>query len=539
MTASPLTYSRFKAPDAANGTLDVYEAGSLQNRKTTYSNPGLSSQNTNPVQLNSLGEADIFYTGLARLVLKDESGSQIWDKDDIGVASDVSGEWINSLSATYASSTTFTLSGDQTTEYHVNRRIRLTGSTTAYGRITVTSYSAPNTTVTVVLTSGTLDATLATVATSVISGNAASGIHYSHIQGSDVASASTINLNTLIGDYCHITGTTTITAITLTKGREITVVFDGALTLTNGASLILPPGENITTVANDTAVFRGEASGVVRCVSYVRKGMTATAAELSQAHGLGLLGYITGFVPTQAADAVHDLTFSAGACRNAADTISCKPTWSTLTKQIDASFAEGTNQGGMATGSVANSTAYYYNLIRKDSDTTVFDICIDVSSSHANTPSGWTFMREIHREFTDGSAQLRAQTYLETAGGGIRSKLGTPLTAFTDTNPGTNLVTKTLAVSPGTEVMGTLTIIDATPASATYMVFSEVGSTATEPDVTNYTTYVGGVAGDIYRQCEIQRYVDSSRNIEYELSQSTADHTVTFQIFSWKNHRRT
>ena len=90
-------------------------------------------------------------------------------------------------------------------------------------------------------------------------------------QGADIASAATINLTTATGNYVHITGTTTITAITLAQGAERTVVFDGALTLTNGASLLLPTGANITTAAGDTAVFRGEAAGVVRCVSYVPK----------------------------------------------------------------------------------------------------------------------------------------------------------------------------------------------------------------------------------------------------------------------------
>lgn len=170
MTASPLTYSRFKAPDAANGTLDVYEAGSLQNRKTTYSNPGLSSQNTNPVQLNSLGEADIFYTGLARLVLKDESGSQIWDKDNIGLSGDTSTEWTNTLSATYSSATQFTLSGDQTTQYHKARRVKLVGSVTKYGAITASTYSNPNTTVTVTTDdSSSLDGTLSSVSTGFVS----------------------------------------------------------------------------------------------------------------------------------------------------------------------------------------------------------------------------------------------------------------------------------------------------------------------------------------------------------------------------------
>ena len=91
-----------------------------------------------------------------------------------------------------------------------------------------------------------------------------------YTQGANVASATTTVLDTTTGDYIHITGTTTITAITLAQGAERSIVFDGILTLTNGASLILPSGANITTAAGDTAVFRGEASAVVRCVSYIR-----------------------------------------------------------------------------------------------------------------------------------------------------------------------------------------------------------------------------------------------------------------------------
>lgn len=92
----------------------------------------------------------------------------------------------------------------------------------------------------------------------------------SYAQGADIASATTINLDTATGDYVHVTGTTTITGVTLKQGQERTIVFDGALTFTHGASLILPEGVNITTAAGDSAILRGEASGVVRCVSYER-----------------------------------------------------------------------------------------------------------------------------------------------------------------------------------------------------------------------------------------------------------------------------
>lgn len=98
---------------------------------------------------------------------------------------------------------------------------------------------------------------------------------YSH--GADIASASTVNLDTATGDLVDVTGTTTITAITLSEGREATVRFTGILTLTHGASLVLPGAANITTAAGDFAIFRGYASGVVRCVAYTRAAVAPLA----------------------------------------------------------------------------------------------------------------------------------------------------------------------------------------------------------------------------------------------------------------------
>jgi hypothetical protein len=89
-------------------------------------------------------------------------------------------------------------------------------------------------------------------------------------QGNNIASAGTLNLETATGDLIDVTGTTNVTAITLSTGHVRTVRFTGALTLTNGASLVLPGGQNITTASGDFAVFRGYASNVVRCVSYTR-----------------------------------------------------------------------------------------------------------------------------------------------------------------------------------------------------------------------------------------------------------------------------
>ncbi len=119
----------------------------------------------------------------------------------------------------------------------------------------------------------------------------------SNSQGADIASSGTINLSTATGDYVNVTGTTTITAITLAQGLERTVKFAGILTLTNGASLILPSGANITTAAGDVAIFRGEASGVVRCVAYTKangQAVASTAVGSYQNNGYALNRYNFG-----------------------------------------------------------------------------------------------------------------------------------------------------------------------------------------------------------------------------------------------------
>ena len=66
----------------------------------------------------------------------------------------------------YVSTTSFKMTGDKTAIYQVHRRVRAIGSTpfTIYGTITASSFSSPDTTVTVVWDSGTLNNTLTEIA---------------------------------------------------------------------------------------------------------------------------------------------------------------------------------------------------------------------------------------------------------------------------------------------------------------------------------------------------------------------------------------
>jgi hypothetical protein len=92
------------------------------------------------------------------------------------------------------------------------------------------------------------------------------------------ASAATLNLDAVNAVLTDVSGTATITAITLAEGRQRHVRATGAFTLTNGASLVLPGGANIVAAAGDFMTFRGYAAGVVRCTNYTRANGTALVA---------------------------------------------------------------------------------------------------------------------------------------------------------------------------------------------------------------------------------------------------------------------
>jgi hypothetical protein len=105
--------------------------------------------------------------------------------------------------------------------------------------------------------------------------------------GSSIASATSLALGT-DGDYFTVTGTTTITGISasgVSIGTRVLLEFADAVTLTHGASLVLPEGSSFTTAAGDRGVFVKTAVGNVwLCESFTRA--TAPAQALVSLSGL-------------------------------------------------------------------------------------------------------------------------------------------------------------------------------------------------------------------------------------------------------------
>lgn len=165
--------------------LFVYLAGTTT-KATSYTETNGLVPNSNPIPLNARGEvpAGLYVPGGAiyKIVLApptdtDPPSSPIWTRDnltpinDVVTASAVS-EWVTSVyTVTYSNATTFTVSGDVTAVYQVNRRVRATiGSGNLYGAITASTFSLGVTTVVVLWDSGSMDGTLTAVDYALLSG---------------------------------------------------------------------------------------------------------------------------------------------------------------------------------------------------------------------------------------------------------------------------------------------------------------------------------------------------------------------------------
>lgn len=159
----------------AGALLFTYEAGS-STKETTYQDSGGTTAHANPIVLDADGritagvwltEGQSYKFVLAPTDDTDPPTSPIWTLDNVtGINdSEISLEqWSSSgLTATFVSTVQFTVPGDQTSELHVGRRVKVVDSGgTKYGIITVSAFTTL-TTVTVVLDSGVLASPISTL----------------------------------------------------------------------------------------------------------------------------------------------------------------------------------------------------------------------------------------------------------------------------------------------------------------------------------------------------------------------------------------
>lgn len=198
--------------------------------------------------------------------------------------------------------------------------------------------------------------------------------------------------------FLERTLTGTANELTVTNGNGVsgnpTVSLPSAITLT-GKTLT---GGTHNTGTYDSAVHTAIDinSGTIDDVSI---GVITAALLRGHLHGLTLSNNGT--------DATNDIDIALGTAASDDAIPTLMILASAITKRLDAGWAVGTNQGGLDTGSIANTT-YHIFVIRRP-DTGVVDVLFSTSAASPTMPANYTQKRRIGSIIRSGGA-IRAFT---------------------------------------------------------------------------------------------------------------------------------
>jgi len=150
------------------GKVETYEPNGSSTPKPLYSDKALTTSVGAVQTLNSLGmfSAELFGDGDYYIIVKYADATTAYDMEYIegeGSGNNAATEWEASVTPTFISTTSFSVAGDLTSDFHVNRRVKTenTGGT-VYGTITASAFTTL-TTITIENDSGVLDSGLSSV----------------------------------------------------------------------------------------------------------------------------------------------------------------------------------------------------------------------------------------------------------------------------------------------------------------------------------------------------------------------------------------
>ncbi|KEC75477.1 hypothetical protein RLPCCGM1_c0854 [Rhizobium leguminosarum bv. phaseoli CCGM1] len=178
----------------------------------------------------------------------------------------------------------------------------------------------------------------------------------------------------------------------IADGGTVTIDPNGAETIDGAATLTVPNGYSAYLICSGSAFFTDK----VLTRLQAKAESTAVGSFID-----GLLLSNNGSNPSTHVD------FAAGSARSGSSFVSSA---STMTKRLNGTWAVGTGNGGLDTGSVAASATYFAYAIRKDSDLT-FDVVLSTSATIGGVTTtlltGFTIVKCIGVVLTDASSNVR------------------------------------------------------------------------------------------------------------------------------------
>lgn len=187
--------------------------------------------------------------------------------------------------------------------------------------------------------------------------------------------------------YSKAAGTTAVPNTTVRSAQFNDTINDIVQDLNNPRPIV---------VGGTGAASKSTAATALEVVSY-GTAQTLTAAQQAIARtsiSAALNGHLYGLtLSNNVTDATNDIDIAAGEAASTEAIPVLMVLASAITKRLDAAWAVGTGNGGLDTGSIANTT-YHVWLIQR-SDTGVVDVLFSTSATSPTMPTNYDRKRRI------------------------------------------------------------------------------------------------------------------------------------------------
>ena len=303
------------------------------------------------------------------------------------------------------------------------------------------------------------------------------------------------------------------TLVDVNANLDVSGTYTGAGTMTTGGNIVIPNAGNIGSVgdadsmaiASNGVVTFSQApvfpDGSIPLADLDIDGATDIGAAIVDADlfiiddgaggtnrkvaasriatyiGAGLpRGYLSGMGLSNATDTAHDITVAVGEVRDNANAVDIVLA-SAMTKRIDATWASGSGNGGLASGvSLGNNTWYHVHAIVVSGSADIgFDTSITAANLVANNSA--SAFRRIGAVLTDGSANI-----LNFIQDGDEFIFKAQIVNINATAIGTARVTQAVSAPLGVQTRAILGLVGQVAGSN-----AGVRVTLTHPDVTDAT----------------------------------------------------
>lgn len=246
-----------------------------------------------------------------------------------------------------------------------------------------------------------------------------------------------------------------------------------------------------------------------------------------------LAGYLYGLtLANNATDGTNDIDIAAGSAASSGASPQLMTLAAALTKRLDAAWAVGTGNGGLDTGSIADTT-YHVHLIKR-TDTNVVDALFSTSATAPTMPANYTLSRRIGSIVRASSAirkfiQEDSRFFLESS---VRD--------VATSDPGTSAVTSALTVPAGIKVTAHVLAGGINGTSNWVGLLSSLDAADIAPNSAgpyNFAAFFGTNNGSNLLLDNVDVRTNTSRQVRYRISATGVSNTIVIVTTGWTDHR--